>query len=97
MPERCMCGAPDCRWCGPLQGYPEHYRECDDCGAPLEWDRGEERYRPCEACATASRCPECGEDRGPGGWCPDCSEPLSSDDRDDTGGDPDPGLTSEGV
>jgi hypothetical protein len=96
-PERCLCGAPDCKSCGPAQGYPLHYRLCPECDAELEWDHVEEQHRPCEACAKAKLCPECGGEVGPDGWCPDCGDGLSCDEHDDTGGDPDPELTKEGV
>jgi len=36
-PEPCMCGATDCRICGPLQGYRVRSRN-------LPWDREDDEF-----------------------------------------------------
>lgn len=49
----CMCGAPDCRSCGPAQGYPPGYTGDDEpyTEADAIWDATGELFANVDGCA----------------------------------------------
>jgi hypothetical protein len=51
----CACGAPDCRYCGPRQGYPWPQKLCLDCELIMS-----EAYPDdvCDDCRAARRAKE---------------------------------------
>ena len=70
----CWCGAADCRWCGPAQGYRVAC-ECDEEGLPTD-----EACDVCERLGAEGKLEDCdvvedaAEIKARGGLCEECAE-----------------------